>query len=294
MVTRSFIRHATSGSAPPAARGLPARLRRPMRPLQRLERFLERLFERPSARLFRTRVQPVQIQRRIERTMETERLSGAARTLVPNRFRVRLHPHDMAAFSGMADSLANELADGVLSFARSHRYTLADRPRVSLVADPALAKSEIRVESRFADPDADHAPRPGAAPPQNAADSGDPGAEGPGFATRTMVFSPPILEAPTAVVREIRPDGTQREIAVDGSLLTIGRAADNGLVLHDSRVSRYHARLQARRGALVFSDLGSTNGSRVNGRPVEEIVLGEGDRIEIGATVLVVESVPAG
>jgi pSer/pThr/pTyr-binding forkhead associated (FHA) protein len=44
----------------------------------------------------------------------------------------------------------------------------------------------------------------------------------------------------------------------------------------------------------VLTDLGSTNGSRVNGARVDEVVLGEGDRIELGDTVLVVESVSAG
>src|SRR6266511_2246652 len=63
-----------------------------MRPLTAVEQFFERLFERPTARLFRTRLQPVQLQRRIERAMENERLSGAGRTLVPNRFRVYLRP----------------------------------------------------------------------------------------------------------------------------------------------------------------------------------------------------------
>ena len=109
-----------------------------------------------------------------------------------------------------------------------------------------------------------------------------------------MVFEAPVIEGPRARLREIRPDGTQREVDVDGSLLTIGRARDNSLVLHDGRASRYHARLQSRRGALILTDLGSTNGSRVNGQPVDEMALGEGDRIEIGDTVLLVESLPEG
>src|SRR5688500_8149702 len=57
-----------------------------MPPLAAIERFFERLFERPSARLFRARLQPIQLQRRIERAMEAERLSSADRTLAPNRF----------------------------------------------------------------------------------------------------------------------------------------------------------------------------------------------------------------
>ncbi|HEY7736955.1 MAG TPA: DUF3662 and FHA domain-containing protein [Candidatus Limnocylindrales bacterium] len=259
-----------------------------MRPLTSLERFLERLFEQPSARLFRTRLQPIQLQRRIERAMELERLSGSDRILVPNRFRVRLSPPDMAAFADVASSLAGELADGALAFARSHRYAVADRPQVHLVADEAIAPGEVKVDTRFADPD----PRPD----QRLDQGGQPTAArpDPGSVTRTMVFRAPVVDSPLAVLREFRPDGTQREVTVDGRLLTIGRARDNGLVLADSRASRHHARLQGRRGTLVLTDLGSTNGSRVNGMAVDEVVLGEGDRIEIGDTILVVESVGEG
>jgi hypothetical protein len=220
--------------------------------------------------------------------MVLERLSGSDRILVPNRFRVRLSPPDMAAFADVASSLAAELADGALSFARAHRYAVADRPQVHLVADSAVAAGEIRVDTRFADPE----PRP-----MNGPDSGVPPASrepDPATMTRTMVFRAPVVDSPLAVLREFRPDGTQREVTVDGRLLTIGRARDNGLVLADSRASRHHARLQGRRGTLVLTDLGSTNGSRVNGIVVDEVVLGEGDRIEIGDTLLVVESVGAG
>ena len=101
----------------------------------------------------------------------------------------------------------------------------------------------------------------------------------------------PVVDSPKATLRQIRPDGSSQTFAVDGRPLTIGRAPDNGLVLRDSRASRHHARLYARRGVLLFADLGSTNGSWVNDRRVEEMALGEGDRIRIGDTILVVESV---
>src|SRR4029453_13732004 len=90
---------------------------------------------------------------------------------------------------------------------------------------------------------------------------------------------------------EPAPAGPRRSVMVDGRPLTIGRAADNGLVLDDGRGSRHHARLQGRRGTLVLADLGSTNGSFVNDERVTEIALGEGDRIRLGDTILLVESV---
>lgn len=218
-------------------------------------------------------------------------MSGADRTLVPNRFRVNLNPADLEAFGDFSVSLAAELADGALAFARSHRYSLVDRPRVDLVADPAVPLGEVQVVARYADPDPSSR-LPADKPATDGAGDGD--GDGPGQPTRTMVFKVPVVEGPVARLREIRPDGTQREVDVDGALLTIGRGSDNGLVIHDSRISRHHARLQARRGTLVLTDLGSTNGSRVNGVPVQEVVLGEGDRIELGDTVLVVETVSAG
>ena len=221
--------------------------------------------------------------------METERLSGADRTLVPNRFRVHLNAADLEGFGEFSVSLAAELADGALAFARSHRYSLVDRPRVDLVADPTVSVGEVRVVARFADPAPTARPAGG---DEASDDERDP--DDPRQPTRTMVFTVPVVEGPVARLREIRPDGTQREVDVDGALLTIGRGSDNGLVIHDSRISRHHARLQARRGTLVLTDLGSTNGSRVNGVRVDEVVLGEGDRIELGDTVLVVESVSAG
>jgi len=49
-------------------------------------------------------------------------------------------------------------------------------------------------------------------------------------------------------------------------------------------VSRHHCQLKLQHGAYSFADLGSRNGSSVNGQPVGEIALGPGDLIQIGAT----------
>jgi len=242
-----------------------------MRPLSGVERMLERLLERPSARLFRTRIQPIQIQRRIERAMERERGSGVDRDRVPDRFMVHLAPADLTGLGDAAEDVAAELADAALVFARSRGYTLASRPRVELSADPSVGPGDVRVIVAVA------APHP----------SSDPNAVSDG----TMIFAVPAPRAPSAILREIGRDGRERQVRIDGSLLTIGRASDNGLPLDDSRVSRYHARLRARQGMLVLSDLDSTNGIRVNGVRVSEVALGVGDRIEIGSTVLVVDTV---
>ncbi|HEU4672229.1 MAG TPA: DUF3662 and FHA domain-containing protein [Candidatus Limnocylindrales bacterium] len=255
--------------------------------LSTIERLLERIFERPAARIFRSRIQPIQLQRRIERAMETERLSGADRTLVPNAFTVRLSPADLEPLEGVAASLVAELADAALAFARRHAYTVLDRPRVDLVSDPAVDPGEIRVAAGWVDRagrHGDEALRADRATVDRDADMGG------GRPDDTMVFRPPAPAAPRAVLREVSPDGRERRLAIEAGVLTLGRAMDNGLVVQDARVSRHHARLQVRQGRLVLTDLHSTNGTRVNGVRVGEVALGEGDRIQIGDTTLVVDS----
>ncbi len=255
-----------------------------MPPLTAIERFFERLFERPPARLFRTRLQPIQIQHRIERAMEGERLTTTDRTLVPNRFAVHLHPADMAEFGDMTETLASELADGALAFARAHHYTVVDRPRVDLLADPAIERADIRVDARFAEAIGG---RGASGPAAAAPDGSDPASSAD--ATNTRVYEIPRPTTPRAVLHVTDPDGRTRRVVIEGGSLTIGRAIDNDCVAHDSRVSRHHGRITGRRGTLVYADLGSTNGSRVNGVPVTEVVLGVGDRLEVGDTALVVE-----
>ena len=259
-----------------------------MRPLTAVERFFERLFERPSARLFRARLQPIQIQHRIERAMEGERLTTTDRTLVPNRFVVHLHPADLDEFGDMTTSLAAELADGALSFARAHRYTVVDRPRVDLLADPLIERADIRVDARFAE--AIGRGSAGAASVAVSSGSVDaPASDGAGDPTDTRVYQVPQPTLPRAILQVTDPDGETRRLVVEGGNLTIGRATDNDLVARDGRVSRHHGRIAGRRGTLVYADLGSTNGSRVNGVLVGEVVLGAGDRLELGDTSIIVE-----
>jgi hypothetical protein len=65
--------------------------------------------------------------------------------------------------------------------------------------------------------------------------------------------------------------------------LTIGRGRENTIVLDDMLVSRRHVRITADSEGLILEDLGSRNGTYVNGRRVERTHLSEGDRIGIGA-----------
>lgn len=68
--------------------------------------------------------------------------------------------------------------------------------------------------------------------------------------------------------------------------VTIGREEDNHIVLNDERISRFHAKVQEDNGHIILTDLDSTNGTRINGHPVQMRVLQVGDLVLIGRSAL--------
>jgi hypothetical protein len=83
--------------------------------------------------------------------------------------------------------------------------------------------------------------------------------------------------------------GDGRRIQIGAEPLVIGRLPECGVVLQDTNVSRRHAELRRAGDSVVLTDLGSTNGTRVNGAPIRERVLVSGDEVSVGSTKLVFE-----
>jgi pSer/pThr/pTyr-binding forkhead associated (FHA) protein len=76
-----------------------------------------------------------------------------------------------------------------------------------------------------------------------------------------------------------------RAFTLSGSTETIGRESRNSIVIPDINVSRSHAEIrQDESGAWIITDLGSTNGTFVNGRQIKSSPLYDADRIIIGTT----------
>jgi hypothetical protein len=263
-------------------------------PLTAVERFFERLFERPAARLFQEPVERVQIQRGIERAIEAERVVRERRAFVPSHYRVLLNSADAAALDGDMAALTRDLAEGVRVYARAHQYTLEARPTVEVIGSNAVATGDVRVY-------ADRAPTPtlkapitppqpasstGADAPDDAPDIDSDAAIVPGA---TAVFAAPRPNTPRAQLAVRSPGQPVSRLNVRVGTIRLGRALDNEIVLADDKVSRRHGQISIRLGMLVYTDLGSTNGSYLNGALVTEIALGPGDVLQIGSSTITVE-----
>jgi hypothetical protein len=251
-----------------------------MRPLSFLERSLERVFERSSARIFRAPIHRVVVERRLERAMEERRRRVGDRVIVPDAFVVEVRPADLealAAEAGGPDALAGALAGSALTFARAHGYTMRRLPTVTLVAEPDAPSGDVRVAAVEVS-------------------AGRPDAAGrrPTVPDQTRVFEVPRASAVRASLEVREPSGRIRRVAVGDGPVVLGRDAACDIVLADARVSRRHARIAPRGGFLILADLGSTNGTFLRGERIDEVALGDGDVIAMGGTTIVVERPDAG
>lgn len=239
----------------------------------RLEAFLERIFEAPAGRMGAT-LQPVSLAKRLERAMDSTKSFGEAGVIVPNRYEVHLHPTDFATFEAYRASLEDDLAHGVMARAKRERYHLVARPSVSITADPATPRGEVRVAASVTDEQgAQPAPGSDAAPSSDTIVLARPGHE----------VAPPE-SASRAYLLVHTPGAAAVTFDLGAALIGIGRASDNDVILDDPQVSRHHCQLKLQHGAYSFADLGSRNGSWVNGQAVSEVALGPGDQIRIGET----------
>jgi len=83
-------------------------------------------------------------------------------------------------------------------------------------------------------------------------------------------------------------DGGSKVFVIRQARTTIGRAGDNSLVIHDPDVSSHHAEIVVSGGAFLLRDLGSANGTFLNGERIDEAPVYQGDDIVIGSTRLMI------
>jgi hypothetical protein len=240
--------------------------------LGRIERALEDAVEGTSRRLFRARLQPVELAKAASRAMQAEQVIGPEGPEVPNQFRIRLHPSDFSRFAPYRQSLESRIAGYLDRFARDRGLRPVADWQVEIAPDPAVRPRRIRVDAEMADV---VRYRSGGSAPNGA------GLEGTTPLPRVEIEAGARggTDAPVHAVL-VAEDG--RELTLTGNVTSLGRALDNDVVIADSRVSRYHAQIRRVRAGYVVRDLGSTNGTSVAGRRTNEQRLADGDEVSLG------------
>jgi hypothetical protein len=252
--------------------------------LKSLESKIAGVVEGTFSRVFRSEVRPLEIARKLAREMEEHQYGTLSRTYVPNEYRVYLSSRDRERFETYEDALADELAGYLLEHARRERFALLSRPVIEFQTDERLGLGEFGIETSVVQPEEEPVP------------AGAPGPEPGPPVGRTMVFSAaqrlsePLEEAATVRSQRALLIYGGRRLVVGPRGATLGRSRECDIVVDDANVSRQHAELRPRGGGWVLSDLGSTNGTRLNGSTIQTPeVVRPGDEIELGASLITFE-----
>ena len=261
--------------------------------LRSIEAKIEGLFEGVFGRAFRTHVQPIELARKLVKEMDDHRTVSVSRVYVPNEYTLYLSPEDRKQFGGYEGSLVGELQEYLAGHARRERYALLGSPRVIVTTDDDLAVGEFGIATRLVTSEAAEGAEGEAPPPL------DVPLEQP---AQTMIYRTPVVvpEPPTPEA-EPEPEPEERatvtfggqEHVIESDRVVLGRSRECALRVPDLNVSRRHAEIRRENGSFWIVDLGSMNGTLVNGARVDRKALDDGDRITLGSTEIVFARLPS-
>lgn len=223
--------------------------------LDRFEQRVDRAVNGAFAKAFKSELQPVEIASALQNEMDARAaVVSRARTVVPNIYTVHVSQDDYDRLSVYDETLMSEFAVMIRDYAQAQQYSFLGSVTVAMQPDPARATGTVDIVSEAK---VDHEVAPAAGMPAGSA---------------------PRLE------------GVAGTFGLTKAITRIGRGADADIRLDDPGVSRHHAEIRVGHD-VVIKDLGSTNGTYVNGTLVAEQPLRDGSVITIGSTNLTFRSV---
>jgi hypothetical protein len=230
--------------------------------LHRFEQRLEQMVTGAFARAFRSAVQPMEIAAALQREVDNSaQILSRDRRLAPNNFMIDLSGPDFDRLSTYGDTLSRELASMLHEHAQEQHYMFAGPISMNFTRSDDLTTGRFRVRSEA-----------------SAAVTGPGGAAS---MSDTMVSRAPLF---------LEINGTRHPLEAPG--LTIGRGTNADLRIDDPGVSRRHVEFRVGSGSGAPSvsvvDLGSTNGTTVNGQRIQQAALENGSVVQIGSTRITV------
>ncbi len=200
----------------------------------------------------RTGIRPIEIGRQIIAAMDDQ--AATHNGDVAHRYVVGLHKSDLGTLSDSVKPLLSELRQAIANHAKFEGYNIAGEADVALEEDVAqrIGSCMVTVGKTATTP-------------------------------REPIAQPHQQVVTPAVV--VLTDGSRH--ALDGDLVTIGRQASCTIVIADNNISRVHARFRTSDNGWTIEDLGSTNGTKVNGVLITEpTLLSHGQLIALGSLQL--------
>jgi hypothetical protein len=218
--------------------------------LDRFEKGVERVVSTAFAKAFRSEVKPVELASALRREVDDRAaVVGRDRTVVPNEFTIELSPADLQQVEDWgAEPLADELAANVTEHATGQRYAFVGPVTVTFEENDGLETGRFQVRSA------------------------------------TVRGSVAPATAVAASPRHPLVDIDGQRYLLTGPVTVIGRGSEADIIVDDPGISRRHLEIRVTPDGVIASDLGSTNGTYVEGHQVPAATLVDGNTITIGRT----------
>jgi hypothetical protein len=260
---------ATTGARRYSRAGSIAKDARFVKLLDFLERSIERVIQGPVDTLFRQEIQPAEIERHLERAMLDNRRRASGANIMPNAFLVELSAEDFATIEPYKTSLVRRLESWLTDRAETHEGTMLDRMQVDIEPSERAGRRRPIVTAAITDIAIDRAPAQRRRAPA---------------AQRTETYR--VATDSSCAFRLLTGPNAGTTFTIPSGSSTLGRATDAAIHIDASDVSRRHLQIERSGDRVQITDLGSTNGTRVNGEPTHHATLRNGDEVLVGMQAL--------
>ena len=240
-------------------------------------------------RLLRSGVRPTELAEALQEYLAEEQTVTDEGVLVPNVFRISLGSADHERLSRYGVALPRELGTVVVETVADRGWLLVGPVKVRVERDELIPAGRYRLTGRIEEvegwgPRPDELQAPSTPDAHSASDDATGAAAGDAMPAAIEDTEPEGVRDPMLEVRTGVDVGAR--LLLEGGRVTAGRGSSCDLVMRDTTVSREHAAFVRRGDAWWVIDLGSTNGTRVNGLRAAEHPIAPGDRIELGDVVV--------
>lgn len=233
-----------------------------------LERSIERVIQSPVDTLFRQDIQPAEIERHLERAMLDNRRRASGANIMPNAYIVELGPDDFATIASYQASLVRRLESWLTERAEAHDGTLLDRIQVEIRQNDHVRRRRPAVTASITDIGRAQAPS----------------RRRRQAASQTEIYH--AVSGNSCTLRLLTGANAGTTYTIPEGSSTLGRAGDADIHIESSDVSRKHLRIDRSGARVDIADLGSTNGTRVNGETIQRATLRNGDEVAVGTQAL--------
>jgi Protein of unknown function (DUF3662)/FHA domain len=242
---------------------------------------MESLVEGVFGRAFRRQVHPVEIAKGLTKQMDENRMVSVSRTYAPNDFTVHLSKPDAESVQAYQSALRDELIQYATTHAQNRAYHLMTPPKVRFVTEESLRFGEFGVTAKLT---GGEGPREKGAPSDTSGQTRifrTEKTEGPGQGTASISAEEAQRHGLAREVVELVLEDEAHPLEGPGPW-GIGRSEENEIVISNPNVSRRHARLSRSENGFIVEDLGSTNGTLLDGAPIDRERIDSGDELTFG------------